>query len=172
MIDYFMMVWLVSYLMIKFIWLNNLIKWSLMWRTNTTHNNFDALKQLTYMVYVFVVSGPSFQQNIFSHLVHLIWQYVLKNTNRVNFNYLFVVYLTTLSVTHTVWCSMIGWQWMMNYGRKLSWHNLRQYPIVWVEGLGKTMTNPSQDQVRCITTWSELAQYKYSETWLLWQLTK
>jgi hypothetical protein len=66
-----------------------------MWCTNKTHNKFDGLKQLTYMVYVFVVplaknQISSLHKNVFSDLVHVTFQYLLKNTNTMNF---IIIYL-------------------------------------------------------------------------------
>jgi hypothetical protein len=80
-----------------------------MWCTNTAHNKFDGLKQLTYVLCVFVVPHETnyvsfFDLNVFSELVHLTCEHPLQNTNAMDFKYLFVVYLITLSVIHIKWC--------------------------------------------------------------------
>jgi hypothetical protein len=53
--------------------------------------------------------------------------------------YLFIVYVTTLSVAHTMLRRMIGWtmNWK-GYGRKRSWPNLRHHTGIWLEGRRKT----------------------------------
>jgi hypothetical protein len=56
--------------------------------------------------------------------------------------YLFVVYLTMLSVTQSIKHKTTGWQWTMNWkisGRKQSWSNLKHYLGIYLEWQRKIM---------------------------------
>jgi hypothetical protein len=61
--------------------------------------------------------------------------------NPSHISVLFVVYLTTLSVVHTILrriTRIMNWK---GYGRKRSWPNLRCYSSIRLEGLRKTRTS-------------------------------